>query len=313
LGAWPGDSKYNCENGYGCGPPTLLPIDRYGTQTRWVGIGSGGPKDTEWRAYPSVPWLRIEPEHGNIKRDGSSDMRAYISVNWDKYDNQDSATITLAGNEGSNVTITVPVFESPPPPKKYKGFVQGDGYVVMEAAHYSSKSSAESYSYEVIDGYGRTLSGVSVFPVTAYNFTLGSGPSLTYDFWAHQDSEARITIQIGPSNNFIYHKQLAFGVQVDKEEPKTLFPIPTNSLMDVSNGNDNRAKEIGAVPSDWINVVSSEIRNVTLSANISRGAHELKIYGMSAGIVLERIWVDYGGIAERGWSYLGPPESLRME
>jgi len=38
----------------------------------------------------------------------------------------------------------------------------------------------------------------------------------------------------------------------------------------------------------------------------------LKIWGMSTGIIVERIWVDMGGIAKRGYSYLGPPESVRV-
>jgi hypothetical protein len=37
----------------------------------------------------------------------------------------------------------------------------------------------------------------------------------------------------------------------------------------------------------------------------------LKIWGMSAGIVVERILVDFGGIRGRGHSYLGPQESRR--
>jgi hypothetical protein len=42
------------------------------------------------------------------------------------------------------------------------------------------------------------------------------------------------------------------------------------------------------------------------------GEHKLVIWGMSAGVVLERILVDFGGIRERGYSYLGPPESVRL-
>ncbi len=294
----------------------MMPLDPYGTQTRWVGIGSGGPKDTTFKAYPSEGWLQVTPDHGSIRQDGSSDMRVNISVDWTHFDKEGPAqgTVVLAASDGSNVTITVPAVRPLAPSSNYHGFVQGDDYVVMEAAHFKKNVSASEYAYHEIEGYGRTLSGVSMYPVTAYNFTLGKGPSLTYNFWAHASSNIDITVQIAPSNNFILDHQLAFGLQLDSQKPQMMFPIPLTSLLEVSQpGENNRAKEIGAVPSDWINVVSSEIRNVTLSANLTgAGEHELTIWGMSAGIVLERIWVDFGGIKARGWSYLGPPESKRV-
>jgi hypothetical protein len=42
------------------------------------------------------------------------------------------------------------------------------------------------------------------------------------------------------------------------------------------------------------------------------GQHTLSVWGMTVGIVLERIWIDMGGIEARGYSYLGPPESKRV-
>jgi hypothetical protein len=44
----------------------------------------------------------------------------------------------------------------------------------------------------------------------------------------------------------------------------------------------------------------------------SGGKHTIKIYGMTTGIVLERVLVDLGGIRSRGYSYLGPPESAHV-
>jgi hypothetical protein len=67
------------------------------------------------------------------------------------------------------------------------------------------------------------------------------------------------------------------------------------------------------VPPDWIGVVESDVRNVTLSVDFEQaGKHSLTVWGMSTGVVVERIWIDFGGIHDRGYSYLGPPESLRV-
>lgn len=77
----------------------------------------------------------------------------------------------------------------------------------MEAAHVSSNTTASGYAFQEIDWYGRTLSGVEMFPVTNQNFSLGSGPSLGYDFWAVDT--------IGPSLNYFLGNYLSFGVQMD--------------------------------------------------------------------------------------------------
>lgn len=143
-------------------------------------------------------------------------------------------------------------------------------------------------------------------PVTNQNFTLGSGPSLTYDFWAVDSINGtsgmvRITIQIGPSLNYFLGSFLSFGLQMDSAEPRVINPVP--------------AAPLGSLPADWNSIVSSEVRNVTLMMPLkgeTPGSHTVTIWGMTTGVVVERIWVDMGGIEVRGYSYLGPPESRRV-
>ncbi|WWD20430.1 hypothetical protein CI109_104906 [Kwoniella shandongensis] len=342
YGAWPGDTGFNCELGYKCPDPTVFPLDPYGAQTRWVDVGAGGPRNTSFKIKSDEKWLKVSQDRGKVKWDGSEDVRIYISVDWDKVDTSSSAKV-IKGEDGvskteghllfqaddhTNVTVTVPIIIPPSPPGDFHGHVQGDGYVVMEARHFSRNTSVEGYAYEEIEWYGRTISGLEMFPVSTKNFTLGQGPKLEYDFWSHDTSDSlvnlndedegeatvEVIVQIGPSNNFILGKQLTLGVQLDSLPPTEVHPIPLGDL-----GDDQRKGEVGAVPKDWFDVVMNEIRNVTLSIPVKdedtwkeAGKHTVSIWGMSAGIVIERIWVDLGGIKERGYSYLGPPESIRV-
>ncbi|KAK8849799.1 hypothetical protein IAR55_005135 [Kwoniella newhampshirensis] len=332
YGAWPGDTGFNCEQGYKCPDPTVFPLDPYGAQTRWVDVGAGGPRNTSFKVRSAEKWLKVSQDRGKVRWDGSEDVRVYISVDWNKV-NVDSPLmkkegeifktkghLLFQGDDHTNVTVTVPIVIPPSPPAAFHGHVQGDGYVVMEAKHFSRNSSVEGYAYEEIEWYGRTISGLEMFPVSTKNFTVGQGPKIEYDFWSHDTIETlpedhvEVTVQIGPSNNFIVGKQLSLGLQVDDMEAEEIHPIPLGDL-----GEDKRKGEIGAVPTDWFDVVMNEIRNVTLSVPVKdqhswkeAGNHTVTIWGMSAGLVVERIWVDMGGIKERGYSYLGPPESLRV-
>jgi hypothetical protein len=60
-------------------------------------------------------------------------------------------------------------------------------------------------------------------------------------------------------------------------------------------------------------VVENEIRKVVIPVDLKEaGKHSITLYGMSTGVIFERIVVDLGGLKAREGSYLGPPESVRL-
>jgi hypothetical protein len=309
-GAWPGDNRFNCVQGYNCGDPVLPRMDPYG-QSRWVMVASGGPSGVNWSATANVSWVRVDPAEGWVEGDGSTDTTCNITIDWsavpDDFDG--AASISFNASDGTAQPVVVPVYKPAAVPVDLKGFVEGDQYVVMEAAHHQSNSSASQdgveYAWLEMEGYGRTLSGLAVFPIGPQNFTAGNGPAIAYDFTTFSQAPAgsngtlNVTIQIGPSLNFILGRFLTFSVSMDGSDPQNVYPVPAAAL--------------GSQPSDWGTVVANEVRNVTLPMPYSGpGQHKLEIFGGSTGIVLERIWVDLGGIASRGFSYLGPPESMMI-
>ncbi|WVF70255.1 hypothetical protein IAT40_005044 [Kwoniella sp. CBS 6097] len=311
-GSWPGNTVDNCPRGEHCGLPSLLPMDPYGAKSRWIDVGAAGPKDVRFKVE-TEDWIKVEPSHGKIMRDASTDTRLRLSIDWSKAPDQGVGQFKLYGSDLSNVTINVPVNNYAKPGSGFEGFIEGDGYVVMEAAHYSRNTSVQEYAFQEVKGYGRTLSGLEMYPISTQNFTLGEGPSLEYDFWLHNSGESELNIQIGPSLNFLgLNKTLAFGVQIDDEPPFLIRPIPTEPLGFAIGRPGQTPVAIGAVPKDWIEIVKNEIRNVMFPFEFEEeGKHTLKIWGMTTGIIVERIWVDMGGISERGYSYLGPPESQK--
>lgn len=322
-GAWPGLSPYNCgEFKWDCIHPTLLAMDPYGAKSRWIELSSGGPKDVTFKTVSNASWVSTSPNHGKIHKDGSTDQRVHINVDWDRVPDGENgepfngtAKILFETSDGSNVTVFVPVVKPAAIPEDFKGFIEGDGYVVAEAQHFASNKSVDEYAFQEIEWYGRTVSGLEMYPVSDVNFTLGEGPSLTYDFYTTGASKysqhntkgtVDINVQVGPTFNFMLGKKLAFGLQLDNLEPIMITPIPDTATLE----------HAGTVPKDWPNIVSSEIRNVTASFELpggnKAGKHTITIWGMTSGLIFERIWVDLGGIAKRGYSYLGPPESRRQ-
>jgi hypothetical protein len=317
-GAWPGINKENCGGGWDCKEPVLNPLDPY-SEKRWVEISSGGPKDVDFRLEGNVSWVTTSITHGKVRKEGIVDVRFYVDVDWEKVPRKEElytmgGGVKIVGSDGTNVTVGIPIIVPPNTAsvsKHYNGFVEGDGYVAIEAAHYDKIESTPEHQWEELQWYGRTLSGMTIQPPSDKNYTIGQGPSLTYNFWstgaglAHYDpAKVIVTIQIGPSFNFILGTKLAFGIQLDDHKPQIITPIPDS--VDVEHA--------GTVPHDWLGIVANEIRNVVVEFDVEEmvvGEHVLTIWGMSAGIVVERVLIDFGGIAGRGTTYLGPVESRR--
>ncbi len=312
-GAWPDHNQFNCREQYGCHEPVLQAMDPYGVQHRWVRVSSAGPRDVRWKAFPNREWLKVEPAEGKVKADGTGDCKVMLIIDWEKIPSPPpkNASVLFVPDDGSNVTATLPIHLPPPPPSDFNGFIEGDGYVAMEAAHFTRRSSSSDrkYAFQEIENIGHTLSGLEIFPMDATNHSTASGPMVEYDFWLHpsssgEDISPNIIVQIAPSLNFLSGKRLAYAISIDDSDPLVVTPIPP-SLPPPRQ----------AIPPDWDQTVSDDVRSTNFTYtpfNKHGGAHSLRIHGMTTGIVLERIVVDLGGFEARGYSYLGPPESLRV-
>ncbi len=310
FGAWPGDNKFNCPLGYGAPDPTLLPLDRWSnSKGRWIDIGAGGTDDVEFDIKGDEDWLTISQTNGKIKGDGSSDVRIWLSVDWSKFPTDVAsaeAHATFTSTDGATIIATIPANNFASPPADFHGAIQGDGYVAFEAAHFQSSNSGKKdwtdYSWEVVSDYGRTMSGMAVYPLTSAVLQSTERPSISYDFWVTEptkEGEVEITLHLGPSLNFFLGQKLEFGLQLDDGEVSSIQPVPDAPL--------------GSLPDDWEDVVAAEIRVVKTSMKLGGsgvGKHRLTVLGTGTGVVLERVMIDFGGIASRGASYLGPPESV---
>jgi hypothetical protein len=196
------------------------------------------------------------------------------------------------------------------------GHVESDRTVSIEAEHYSSISGGNSsVSYEVIPGLSRTLSGVTLFPVTADSMTPSTAPALVYDFYTftnlssgvltdqnmgttskYTPNTVNITLYLGTSLNTNPSRPLRYAVQLDNQEPQI-----RKYIIDQPQG---------ANPTNWLTAVADVIwYNTTTWQYSGAGAHKLKIWELEPGVVLQKAVVDLGGVRK---SYLGPPESYRV-
>jgi len=92
------------------------------------------------------------------------------------------------------------------------------------------------------------------------------------------------------------------------------FPITTGEGLRYAVAFDNQPPQIVTVGADlqtpsrqWsLNVLNASTVGISSHELSTAGAHTLKIYMVDAGVVLDKIMIDAGGLKP---SYLGPPET----
>lgn len=173
-------------------------------------------------------------------------------------------------------------------------FLESEGYVAIEAAHYARAVSTEGVSWQTLPGFGNTEGAVTPFPVTASTRKLSNtSPRLEYRLQTTSAGEAKVELTVAPTLAFIPGRGLHVAVSFDDGLPRQIdLTIPA-----------------GDSPSPWATSVLDGVRKVVTSHQLAQpGAHVLKYWMIDPGVVLERVVVDFGGVRQ---SYLGPPESLR--
>ncbi|KAL2756702.1 glycoside hydrolase family 115 protein [Sodiomyces alcalophilus JCM 7366] len=285
----------------------------------------GGDNGSDTRIFVSVDWEKAPaaPSTSEVYIDFTSDCRGF-----EQY----------AGDE-PRVVVTV---ENRLLPDNFtEGFVESDGHVAIEALHYQSVYPAQNKTgddhghddhhdhlppnatalvrrhdghhhhgdgpeYHLFPNYGRTHSGVGLFPLNTEKLELGEGPALEYSLYLFTNhSAANVTLYISPAANYLgdgnplEYAVVLFPTGEEQPEPDRVQPIGPNVG--------------GNMPVGWDGAVADSVWGLTGGYTTSTfevpraGAYTLRIWALMPNLVVQKIVVDLGGVRK---SYLGPPESF---
>jgi hypothetical protein len=268
----------------------VLPeFDPYRRPTYFIEIFNRGRAPFEFRAEAGAPWLSITPAQGTVDRQ----MGLSIEVDWRRIPvGMHTIPIVLAGPQGVQVTVRA-VVRNPefPKPDQLEGFIEGDGYVSMEAEHYTRAVESGDIRWQCIPEMGRTLSGMTPFPVTAgRRVPGGDSPRLEYRMHLFSEGPVKVHAFFSPTLDYLA-RGLQYAVSFDDDPPQT---------VDLCADSSRQA---------WEKAVAGNIKiSITEHPIASPGAHVLRFWMVDPGVVLQKIVVDAGGLRP---SYLGPPESYR--
>jgi Gylcosyl hydrolase family 115 C-terminal domain len=164
----------------------------------------------DFTASASQPWIVLSATHGTI----GSDERLWVSVDWRSAPKgSSSGTVTLAGSGAGSVDVKVRTFNPEQPAKaSLQGFVEADGYVSIEAAHYTHKTDTASARWSEIADYGRTLSSMTTFPMTAPSVDPPDAPCLQYQMYLFNPGPVQVETILAPTLNFAPGRGLRYTI-----------------------------------------------------------------------------------------------------
>jgi hypothetical protein len=262
-------------------------------ETRFIDVFNTGTSAATWTATTRQRWITLSHQVGDL----TQDTRVVVSVDWTKIpkDEKFSGTVEVSG-AGVRRVIAVPVV-NPKVNVDSGSFVETEGVVSIEAEHFAKVPTSTKrpvVSWSVIPGLGRTGDAVSVSPASAGSVdvkNISAAPAMSYPVYLFTTGKINITCYLVPT-----------------------FPITTGQGLRYAIAFDNQPPQIITVGADlqtpsrqWsLNVLNASTTGASTHEIITAGAHTLKIYMVDAGVVLDKIIIDTGGLRP---SYLGPPET----
>jgi Glycosyl hydrolase family 67 N-terminus. len=165
-------------------------------------------------------------------------------------------------------------------------FNESDGYVSIEAENYQKAKGTDKIHWEIIPALGKTVSAVTTFPQNQYPSDKDS-VYLEYAVNFKSTGEFEMSVLLSPTLKFNGNKGLRYAVSFD------------GSKEQIVNFNQSE-REINGWEANRINLTKT--KHLISTA----GIHRLRFRVLEAGVVLQKIMINTGGLKP---SYLGAPQS----
>ena len=271
------------------------------TQTYRFDIYNKGSVPFDWSLTTSADWIVVDVMQGIVDKQQS----VVVSVDWAKAPKGEELLeyIHIVGAGGSErvwVSAFNPVL---PKGEQLSGlFVENGGYVSIPAADFHRKVENEDIRMTIIENLGVENRSVQMGnPLAKEQNLYERGPCLEYDFYTFSEGSVDVYTYTLPTfllynkeefgNEYAGHdatnEELRYGVSIDD----IFMAQPTISSHEYSQSwSENVLK-------------NCSIKKTTMKV-AGPGRHTLKIHCGDAGVVLQKIVLDFGGMKR---SFVGPP------
>jgi len=268
---------------------SLPTFDVFTKNRHFIDIFNKGDTEFVWAAVPSAGWIRLEQTSGTVK----GQDRIWVSLDWAQVPlGESSGSIEISG-AGRTLAVHLAAFNPESPrPEEWKGFVQSNGFVSIEAEHYSRKTAGSGASWETIKTLGRSGDTMTVFPTTVPSRThisdvQANSPCLEYQVYLWDAGVQKVKVYCIPTHAITSEHGLRYAVAFDEQTPQII------------------GYDTAEWSSQWtVNVLQGAAVSESTHTVSAAGRHTLKIWMVDAGVVIDKIVI---GNAPAG--HMGPPET----
>lgn len=298
----------------GSSEPVLPPLEPFGVESRGFEVFRRGAQPFTVTVESGSDGLIVEPATARVD-DG---VRFTVTADFARFaEGRHRVSIRITGPDGQSVTLIGIVERTVPRVSPgYRGFMESDGLVVVEAEHYSRAVEGRGIRWATLSGLGRWLSGVTPWPpdaaplvdvsvpasapddTTGVPGLDGKSPRLEYSVYVHDAGEVDVHALFSPSLDVVGQGGLRYAISIDDAAPR---------LVNLHEESDEMT---------WRRRVADNLHPSVTTHRLDRpGEHVVRIWMVDPGVVLQRVVVVTGTPEERARELgaFGPPGSRRYE
>ncbi|MEH7419154.1 glycosyl hydrolase 115 family protein [Neobacillus drentensis] len=260
-------------------------------------ISSLSDMNADFKITCEKQWLMCSKMNGSL--DGKEKTMEVITVTIDRSTMNDDTEGSIVVEMPCGIcTIIVNASKNDFSELPNMTFVETNGYISIEAEHYFLNKEATNQQgnvnrFQVLQGYGKTLSAMKAFPTTEYFTVEKDAPYLEYHFVVQEAGVYELELYRQPSNPVSKDSTLYCGIQANEDDINIVNTLPEGYRVDDNN---------------WAVGVLDNIHRHCSIINCKEGLNFLRIYAVSPGFVLEKL-VIYPEGKKPANSYLGPTET----
>ena len=273
--------------------PVLPPFDSLVPARSYVDVFARGTRPLAFHAAADQPWVRLTE---SAAPGAGRDRRVWVDIDWQHLPPGSSqAVIAIAGANGTVPVKVIAVKATPEQAVEARDCFGGlVGPIAFAAGSATRNVAVSGVRWQCIPDYGRGISGMEVFPVTASTIQPSEpAPWLEYPVFFAKPGSYHITVTTSPTLDIVPERKLGLAVSID-DGPRQVVEVFAP---------ETRATESFLGRACYENDANNA-RIMHFSQTITTvGRHALRISMVDPTVVVEKIVIHE---QELPTSYFGP-------
>ncbi|MFI3290017.1 MAG: glycosyl hydrolase 115 family protein [Rikenellaceae bacterium] len=248
---------------------------------RFIDLFSRGLNSQSWSLNSSSPWIKFSKSSGDVQVED----RVWVSIDWSRAQSgENRGVIEVSGKDGAIKSYDV-VANNITEKIKSKSYVEGAGFVAIEAEHFTNqRTGANGAKWVEVKDLGYSGSSMRVVGERKAQ-SAQSGAVLEYQIYFTSAGEFDALLYRIPTLNEGKGKSCEVAVGLDDSKPWVLQGVQRKSQTLVTKMEDG-TDELR----NWHRNVIAQMEKIPFKVKVDRpGYHTFKIYQLDRNITIDRI------------------------